>query len=424
MFQSCAIIFRQNMSTNIKTKTKISLAILIAFFLFLSSSIAARSQTDNQVNDEITQLNNQIKQNQDKMTAIQKKQQEYSDAIKKKQAEANSLKNEMAILDNRVAKAELDMNNVQNQIDEVNLEVQKTNIEIENNKEKIAKEKQNIADILKLIYKQGDEGTLEILLMNDSLTEFLNKVKYLEDMNKGMADALDSLKSSEIDLENNKVSLDNKNEELANLKVDLEQSQAAFTQQKDTKNILLSETKNSEQQYQALLAEARRQEEAAASDIANLEKTVRAKLKNSGKPAPQLSTRGLAWPISSRTITAYFHDASYPFRNVYEHPAIDIATPQGTAIHAPADGYVARVHIDGRNYAYIMLIHGNNISTVYGHITKSLVSEDDYVSQGQVIGYTGGMPGTIGSGPFTTGPHLHFEVRKDGIPTNPLDYLP
>jgi murein DD-endopeptidase MepM/ murein hydrolase activator NlpD len=70
-----------------------------------------------------------------------------------------------------------------------------------------------------------------------------------------------------------------------------------------------------------------------------------------------------------------------------------------------------------------MLIHGDNISTVYGHISKPLVSEDDYVVQGQAIALSGGMPGTVGSG-LTTGPHLHFEVRQDGVPVDPLEYLP
>ena len=120
-----------------------------------------------------------------------------------------------------------------------------------------------------------------------------------------------------------------------------------------------------------------------------------------------------------------FHDPDYPYRNILgEHPGWDIRAKQGTTITAAADGYVAKTTFNGsKNYAYIMLIHGNGLATVYGHVSASYVVQDQYVTQGQPIGRTGAMPGSAGAGPFTTGPHLHFEVRLNGIPVDPAGYL-
>ncbi|MFH2104616.1 MAG: M23 family metallopeptidase, partial [Parcubacteria group bacterium] len=106
------------------------------------------------------------------------------------------------------------------------------------------------------------------------------------------------------------------------------------------------------------------------------------------------------------------------------HYAIDVPTPQGTPMYAPADGYVVRYRDAGYGYSYIMLMHANDLSTVYGHTSASFVSAGQYVTEGQVIGLSGGTPGTKGAGLMTTGPHLHLEVRVNGVPVDPLRYLP
>ena len=179
----------------------------------------------------------------------------------------------------------------------------------------------------------------------------------------------------------------------------------------------------SEKEYQRLLSRAKAEQNEAAAEIASMEKLMRAKIAKMEGKKLSINDNGMAWPVTKNVLTTYFHDPDYPFRYIFEHPGVDIRAAQGTTLKAAASGYVARVKNGGLGYSYIMIVHADGLSTVYGHVSKLYVKEDDYVIQGQRIGLTGGMPGTPGAGRLTTGPHLHFETRLNGIPVDPLGYL-
>ncbi len=133
----------------------------------------------------------------------------------------------------------------------------------------------------------------------------------------------------------------------------------------------------------------------------------------------------LAWPVSpSLGISAYYHDAAYQKAMGIRHNAVDIRVIQGSKVRAAADGVVSKVADNGFGYSYIILAHPNKTLTLYGHISKMLVNEGEIVRQGQTIGLSGGIPGTIGAGWLTTGAHLHFEVFKDFQHVDPLNHLP
>jgi len=100
------------------------------------------------------------------------------------------------------------------------------------------------------------------------------------------------------------------------------------------------------------------------------------------------------------------------------HTGLDIAARTGTPIRAAADGKVIFAGMDER-YGFLCEIrHSNRLSTRYGHCARLVVREDQLVKKGEIVAYVGS------SGRVTTGPHLHFEVLKNGRPVDPRDYLP
>ena len=399
--------------------------LIIALCLLFNRPNLAFSGYEEEINQEITNLNDKISGSKKKIEDIQSQQKEYNELIAQKRNEQGSLNNELEILNAQVAKAQLDIDASELEIDKTNLEIKKTTLDIQDKDDQINKEKEHIATMLRLMYKQDQVSALEILLLNNSLADFINQLQYLENTNEEISNSVNSLKETKDKLEENKRTLITKEEELNNLKTTLEEQKLALTQQQEDKNFLLEETKQSEKKYQYLLTAARKEQAKTSAEISSLEKSVREKLEKL-KNNPDLNYTGFIWPTDGRYITASFHDPDYPFRrSLGEHSGIDIRATYGTTLKAAANGYVARVKYDGtKNYAYIMIIHGDGLSTVYGHVSAVNVKADEYVVQGQTIGRTGGIPGSPGSGPFCTGAHLHFEVRKNGLPVNPLEYLP
>ncbi len=403
---------------------KISLLLLIFTGLLVSAPLVF-SQYDN-YDEEINDLNLKIQNQKKQIEELQARQKQYQEQISAKQKDRINLNNQLEILENRIAKAQLDIEGVNLEVDKTNLEIKKIEIDSTNLDKQIESQKQHITNLLRLVYRQDQISALEMLLLNNSLTEFLNQAKYLEDTNEEISVSVDGLKKDKERLEKNKLSLEDKGDELAVLKKQLEEKKNNLLYEQENKSYVLEQTRSSEKEYQNLLYQAKREQEQVALEISNAERLIRQKMSEKEKNRLNSGNNTIAWPVPKNYVVSTFHDPDYPYRYLIgEHSGIDIRAGQGTNLRAAADGYVAKVKFDGsRNYAYIMIIHGDGLATVYGHISAAYVSLDQYVTQGQLIGKTGGTPGTAGSGPFCTGPHLHFEVRKDGLPVNPLDYLP
>ncbi len=375
-------------------------------------------------NEEIRKLNEEIDSKKDSIKDFKAKEEEYTEAIRLAQEQSATLDAELAILENRIAKAQLDIEKTVTEIDKTQLEIQKMSIQISDTEGEIESDKQHIENVLRLLYKKDSMNSLEIMLTNDDFSDFINDVQYIQDINKEVGNTLAALKIKKAELVKQQASQVEKKTDLQNLKTRLEGEKQKLEAERENQEYILEETRLSEERYQRLLVDAKKEQDSAASEIASLEKTVRERMAEMDRKKLEFNDSGLIWPVTKNVVTSYFHDPEYPFRNIFEHPAIDIRAGQGTQIRAAASGYVARAKDAGKGYSYIMLVHGDGISTVYGHVSKIMVSDDDFVMQGQVIGLSGGLPGTPGAGRLTTGPHLHFEVRQNGIPVNPLEYLP
>ncbi|PIR67089.1 MAG: hypothetical protein COU51_00670 [Parcubacteria group bacterium CG10_big_fil_rev_8_21_14_0_10_36_14] len=392
--------------------------LLLAITLIMPSFVIAAEK------DDLINLSDEINNKKDKLDALQKNLDYYKNQIDMARKSAVTLKNQIDLTENHIKKTELEIQEAEIKIDKLELEMLGINNEIDGTQKKIELQKDLVGYYLREINRLSSKSPLEIILVHPSFSLFFSEVKYFEDLQNNLGTSLKNLKDLHSRLEDKQKELKQKKDDTLSIKNDLEDRRGKLEAQKTAKTFYIGQTFASESKFQALLIEAQKEQQDLDAEIGRLEKDIREKL-NQNDLFPYGGNIVFTWPIEKNKITAFFHDPDYPYRYLYEHPGIDIRAIQGTAIVAPAPGYVLKVRNQNssRIYNYIVLVHAGGASTVYIHLSQVYVEADTYVSRGQLIGRTGGTPGTRGAGLFTTGPHLHFEVRLNGIPVNPLDYL-
>ncbi|MFA6422583.1 MAG: peptidoglycan DD-metalloendopeptidase family protein [Candidatus Buchananbacteria bacterium] len=400
-----------------------STGFLLILFLFVFISQNALAATSNGGPDQavIDQLNKQLNEQQKKIDEITGKIDQYKASIKDVRGQAITLKNQVTLLDNQIGTTNLEIQSKEEEIKQTELQIQKVKLEIKQNEIEIEKNKVELASFIRLLDRYDDRNYLSVMLSYNSFSDFFDQVKYSEDIQRSLQRTLDKIQELNEKLGNQKTSLDSSKKQLDELLEKLQNSRDALDDQKDAKNYLIIETKKSEKKFQNTIAELKKMQDAANAQVAAVERQIRAELskKGSGEKLNTLGNAILTWPTISHRITCLYHDPDYPFTNVVgQHSGLDIGVKQGTPILAAEAGYVAKAAMGTKWYGnYIMIIHSNNLSTLYGHLSSIIVEQDKYVSKGQIIGYSGNTG-------FSSGPHLHFEVRSKGIPTDPLKYLP
>ncbi len=391
-------------------------AFLVAFgtVFFLYGLVRAESSSD------LAQLQQSIADKKATISSLNKQLDSYRSKINALAGKGASLQNDIALLENETAMAELDMASTQNSIDQETLELRIIDGEIKATEDELAKRRSMLADLLFALNKNDSQGVIEMVLSSGNISDVFNAAQQLESVNDNMKSALEATKLTRSNLADRQVLHEGKATELAAENTLLQKKAADLEMHKNAKLVMMEATQDSENQYRTLMSELRGEQQSITNEVSSLQGTLEDKLRvKDGEPQGETV---ISWPLHG-IITAIFHDPSYPFRNLFEHPGLDIAVPQGTAIGAAAPGYVARVY-KGQQYGYyVLIIHANGLATLYAHMSRIDVELDQYVSRGQIIGLSGGRPGSVGAG-FSTGPHTHFEVRLNGIPVNPQLYLP
>lgn len=441
---------------NRKTQLIQQAGVALGVFVLLTAAPAVANRLDDDVYDEIVQneinknsglqeLNSEITEKADQVRDLEERIQTYEENIRQKQREELTLKSHISVIEDEIDQTTDEIEKAEVELDVFQLEIESLQTQITAAGERIAGQKDNLAELLRDSYVSGEKTPLEITFANENFSDFYSDVEYNTRVQNSMQDTLEDVKETKAEMEQTQGELNDKKAELAKHKADLEVNRSSLEGETLYKEQLLVDLEEDEEKFRELTAQVQSEKSQIDGQIASLQgkyqaqlsairEEIQKRLDDEDDSNDELTeeeqaifdaTDGFGWPISTRTISCGFKCSGYPFQRWFEHSGLDLPIAYGSPVVAANSGYVTIARFDGSaNYAYIMVVHNDGLASVYGHVSCVTVSVDQYVSKGEQIGCSGGSPGTPGAGSYSTGAHLHFEIRQDGIPVDPLNHLP
>lgn len=359
----------------------------------------------------------------------------------------SGIQQQMEEAGNKKANAEVTITNVSEQLHQIQVELDQATANLKNYEQQrmaveneIVKNEKLLAEAqarlskregvfnkrVRDIYINGRLSYLEVIIGAKDFSDFANRVEMLKRIIDADIKLISSIKTEREEISQRKATLEADRAKVVELENKAREAQAVIQKKKDEQSAILAQAQNDKavaEQMQADLQassdaiRAMLQQRAAERAAAAAAAAQAAQSSGGGSDYTYVQGTGqLAWPVSG-VITPGFGWREHPIfgRQIF-HTGIDIGVDEGTPVHAADSGTVVYSGwMDGYGYA-VVIDHGNGISTLCAHNSDLAVSEGQSVSKGTVIAYAGSTGNA-------TGPHVHFEVRVNGDPVNPLGYL-
>lgn len=401
--------------------------IIIAVLVSGNSMIYATSKTA--LNNDLSNTDDQISQKKDEIEDVQEQMSDAMKEINKLTTQISGYEEEIDLLDEQLAELEASI-----KVQEENLEEEEKNYE---------KQEELFKQRLIILYESGETSYVDFLLGSSNITEFLSCYYMMSEVAEADMEMLKQIDEKKQEIQNNKENLQETKDQIAAKKESKEQTKKALSAAKTTKNKQVSELSDTEKALQEELEKFEKHKKELQEQLKKLAEEEAKKNQGtniSGTP----SKSGYIFPVagldrSSITIKTY---PSYPGHtgvdvNINVRGKSVVAVKAGTVVKSEAiKGSIKNYDANG-NYVgsyssygeYIIINHHDGTMTLYGHLKPGsrTVSVGQEVKQGQVIGTVGNtgncLPRPTPSNPYN-GTHLHFEVRVNGAPVNPLPYLP
>lgn len=349
------------------------------------------------------------------------------DALKTKVAEAgkrkNELKNQLSGLTNDLSALQKQISLLDSQIeaqqDEIDAQeellteltqmIADKTIELEESERQQAEQYAQLRSRLRYMVEHGTTSSLSILLSSDSFSDFLNRYEIIRQISLRDESLFEQLKAIRDKVLTEKQELEDTKKDAEDTKLQMEANKAELEAQMEAKR----------KQMDSIQLAQKNVKDAYAAMIETEDELMAQYKKAAAEYAAQSTYVGgtFMWPLpaGNNVVTCKYGMRTHPITGKRKlHTGVDLRASTGTKVYAANKGTVTTSGYSSAWGNYIIISHGGGITTLYAHMSKRSVSKDDKVKQGDIIGYSGNTG-------YSTAPHLHFEISKNGSTYNPLN---
>lgn len=387
---------------------KISCILLVLTIIFSFIFVSyAEGANENDVNNET---------NESIVKDLQTQQEELKNHIQQSNEELEGVQNELSEnlqqvqkLDEKIANSEQEIEDLKNKISELKSSIEEIEAKLKVAEENYERQKEILEARLIAMYESGDTQYLDVVLKSKNMSDFISNYFLITEIASYDTELLE-------DMENKKNVID-----LAKQKLNKNREDLSITLQTETRSsIILQNTKMLRENYISKLSDKEKEIQAQIDEYTARFAQANAEILSLAMQGLETEYIGgvLAWPVPGYTrISSNYGMRTHPITGVYKlHTGVDISAPMGTNFVAANDGIVVKA---GYNSAYgnmVIIDHGGGISTLYAHGSQILVQVGQEVKRNEPVL-------KVGSTGYSTGAHAHFEVRKNGVVTNPMPYI-
>ncbi len=390
------------------------LTVYVTYALIISGSLAFAQSTpqNNTTSLSRDELTSQIQEKGKQLETIDKQLQSTRESLKNTKGERVTLQKELNTLSGNINQLNLSLKSDEINIQKLSLEIESLGYDLEDIKHSLQNKRNAIEKILLELQKnyRQNNNLLAIFLRNSSLADGVLEAQTLKNLQSQLVDDVESLRNVQDEYNQNIQRANSKKSSVASHKRDSENKKLIVQDQQKERATLLIQTKNKESIYTQQVTSLVKLQQQIATEIEGIESIFRKNIDPATLPRPRPGV--LEWPVPGGIISQGYGRTDFAIKTYQGkfHNGIDIAgVPIGSQILAAESGTVINVGNQDLicprvGYGkFIVVKHGNGLTTLYAHLSGYIVTIGKRVERGDVIGY-------LGRTGWATGPHLHFTV--------------